>query len=67
MSEPLQLVPGPKMLHDPAPRVVPAVLILGPPNAIASQLVWTGQPLAAVALTGFLATVMLVWFWRVRP
>ena len=41
--------------------------MLGPPHAVASQLVWAGQPFAGALLTGFLAVVALAWFWRVRP
>lgn len=72
MSGTLQLPSSPKMRYEPAPIAAPAgttiaALVLGPPNAIASQLVWTGQPLAAVLLTGFIAVVTLVFFWRVRP
>ena len=44
-----------------------AAWMLGPPNAVASQLVWAGQPFAGALLTGFLAIVALAWFWRVRP
>ena len=44
-----------------------ATWMLGPPNAVASQLVWAGQPFAGALLAGFLAIVAFAWFWRVRP
>lgn len=78
MPEILQTMSSPQL---PSPEVVlcaPAVAapprmvgtaawMLGPPYAVASQLVWAGQPLAAALLTGLLAVVTFAWFWRVRP
>lgn len=74
---PQSIIPTPSFPGDVEPRepataatptgVATATLMLGPPQAVASQLVWVGQPLAAVLLTGFIVVVGLAWFWRVRP
>lgn len=73
MSQTLQSTSNPNIApYEPGPRATPpattvAASILGLPYAVASQLVWAEQPLAAALLTGFLAVVTLVWLWRVRP
>lgn len=77
MPETLQSTSSPQRsspevaLRDPgaasAGTTAIATWMLGPPHAVASQLVWAGQPFAGALLTGFVAIVALAWFWRVRP
>lgn len=73
MSQTLKPTSNPnKAPCEPGHRAAPAAItaaasILGLPYAVASQLVWAEQTVAATLLTGFLAVVTLVWLWRVRP